>query len=58
MALKNKIKDNYKEKYIADLQERNITPDQENIVQYFEDENCFGTGIETLYEETKNASSE
>ena len=54
----SELKDNYKEKYIADLQERNITPDQENIVQYFEDENCFGTGIETLYEETKNASSE
>lgn len=47
------LKDQYVEKYRRDLSERNIAPDEENIVRYFEDEHCFGTGIETLYEQSK-----
>ena len=41
------LKDKYKDKYLATLAERDIKPDYENIVQYFDDENCVKAGIES-----------
>ena len=42
------FKDEYKEQYLNTLAERNIVPDYENIVQFFDDENCMKAGIKEL----------
>ena len=42
------FKDEYKQKYADVLAERDITPDYENITQYFDDEKCVATGITEL----------
>ena len=41
------LQNKYKDKYLETLSERDIKPDYENIVQYFEDENCVKSGIES-----------